>query len=102
MAIADYSLSFTISQGISRFSRISECYCEGTLIELVIYRTLLNDPLFIQYLQEDLGLSDSALAVATRQRQPTKTELPIVLWNYGLISLEQLGQIFDWMEMAAV
>jgi hypothetical protein len=26
------------------------------------------------------------------------TELPIVLWNYGLIDLEKLGQIFDWME----
>ena len=69
---------------------------------MILNRTPLNDPLFIQYLQQDLGLSDSALAVATRQRQPTKTELPIVLWNYGLISLEQLGQIFDWMEMAAI
>jgi Protein of unknown function (DUF2949) len=61
----------------------------------------VNDPHFIQYLQQDLGLSDSALALATRQHQPTNTELPIVLWNYGLISLEQLGQIFDWMETAA-
>jgi hypothetical protein len=44
-----------------------------------------------------MGLSEAALAIATRQQQPTTTELPIVLWNYGLITLEQVGQIFDWM-----
>jgi Protein of unknown function (DUF2949) len=62
----------------------------------------VNDPHFIQYLQQELGISDTALALAIRQRQPTTTELPIVLWNYGLISLEQVGLIFDWMEMAAI
>jgi hypothetical protein len=49
-----------------------------------------------------MGLSESALAITTRQRQPTTTELPIVLWNYGLITLEQVGQIFDWMEEVEV
>jgi hypothetical protein len=61
----------------------------------------VNDPRFLTYLQQDLGLSEAALAIATRQQQPTKTELPIVLWNYGLITLEQVGQIFDWMAEAA-
>ncbi|NJM77050.1 MAG: DUF2949 domain-containing protein [Acaryochloridaceae cyanobacterium RU_4_10] len=55
----------------------------------------------IHYLIQDLGLSEAALAIVTRQQQPTVTELPIVLWNHGLISLEQLGSIFDWMEGAA-
>ena len=68
----------------------------------IVISNVVNDPRLIQYLQQDLSLSDSALAVATRQRQPSVTELPIVLWNYGLIDLEQLGQIFDWMEMAEV
>ncbi|MCG9889715.1 MAG: DUF2949 domain-containing protein [Thermosynechococcaceae cyanobacterium MS004] len=26
------------------------------------------------------------------------TELPIVLWNYGLIDLEKVDKIFDWLE----
>ena len=34
----------------------------------------------------------------TRVQQPSMTELPILLWNQGLIDLEKLGQIFDWME----
>jgi hypothetical protein len=62
----------------------------------------VNNPQLITYLQQDLGLSEAALALVTRQQQPTMTELPIVLWNYGLITLEQLGEIFDWMEGAVM
>jgi Protein of unknown function (DUF2949) len=62
----------------------------------------VNDPRFLTYLQQNLGLSEAALAIATRQQQPTTTELPIVLWHYGLITLEQLGEIFDWMAEAGV
>ena len=60
----------------------------------------MNDPRFLAYLQQNMGLSEAALAIATRQQQPNTTELPIVLWNYGLIRLEQLGEIFDWMAEA--
>ena len=61
----------------------------------------MNNPNLIQYLQQDLGLSEAALALVSRQQQRTVTELPIVLWNHGLISLEQLGSIFDWMAETA-
>jgi hypothetical protein len=60
----------------------------------------VNDPRFLAYLKHYMGLSEAALAIATRQQQPTTTELPIMLWNYGLITLEQLGEIFDWMAEA--
>jgi Protein of unknown function (DUF2949) len=62
----------------------------------------VNDPQLIHYLKQDLGLSEAALALVSRQHKPTVTELPIVLWNHGLITLEQLGSIFDWMEGTAV
>jgi Protein of unknown function (DUF2949) len=58
----------------------------------------VNNQHFIQYLQCDLGLSEAAIASVTRTQQPTVTQLPIVLWNYGLISLKQLETIFDWLE----
>jgi Protein of unknown function (DUF2949) len=48
-----------------------------------------------------MDLSKAALAIATRQQQPTTTERLIVLWNDGLIALEQLGEIFDWMSEVA-
>jgi Protein of unknown function (DUF2949) len=61
----------------------------------------LKDACFIQYLQQELGITDLEIASVTRVKQPSMTELPILLWNQGLIDLEQLGQIFDWMESAA-
>jgi hypothetical protein len=56
---------------------------------------------FIQFLKQDLGLSETDLALATSQQNRGVTELPIVLWNHGLISLDQLEQIFDWMAETA-
>jgi Protein of unknown function (DUF2949) len=61
----------------------------------------VNNQHFIQYLQGDLGLSDAAIASVTRTQQLSVTELPIMLWNYGLISLKQLENIFDWIERSA-
>ena len=61
----------------------------------------MNDPYFIEYLQQELGISETEIALAHREQQPSMTELPIVLWNYGLIDLEKVGKIFDWMEKAA-
>jgi Protein of unknown function (DUF2949) len=59
------------------------------------------DPYFIEYLQNELGLSEAEIALANREQQPSVTELPIVLWNYGLIDLEKVGKIFDWIENVA-
>jgi hypothetical protein len=61
----------------------------------------VNDRRFIEYLQQELGISKTEIARAHREQQASVTELPIVLWNYGLIDLEKLGKIFDWMEKAA-
>ena len=61
----------------------------------------MNDPYFIEYLQKELGLSEAEIALANREQQPSVTELPIVLWNYGLIDLEKVGKIFDWIERDA-
>jgi Protein of unknown function (DUF2949) len=61
----------------------------------------VNNPQLISYLQQDLGISGEALALVARQQQPTMTELPIVLWNHGLIDLDQVSYIFDWLEQSA-
>jgi hypothetical protein len=57
----------------------------------------MSTPL-IQFLREKLALSDAAIAIAQRAQQKTSGHLPIILWQYGLITLDQLDQIFDWLE----
>jgi hypothetical protein len=51
----------------------------------------------IQFLREELALPTTAIALALRQPEQD-ANLPMVLWQYGLITLEQLDKIFDWME----
>jgi hypothetical protein len=53
---------------------------------------------FIKFLKEDLAIPASAIAVALRHQDEGINLLPMILLQYGLITLEQLDRIFDWME----
>ena len=50
----------------------------------------------LQFLQHRLGLSPSALELGQRQAELEQAPLPIVLWSFGLLSLQQLEDVFDW------
>ncbi|BAZ90356.1 hypothetical protein NIES932_18550 [Raphidiopsis curvata NIES-932] len=56
------------------------------------YTRLLN------FLQEDLAISAASLAVALRHTEQDTGSLTMILWQYGLINLDQLEQIYDWLE----
>lgn len=53
---------------------------------------------FIRFLQEDLAIPDEAIDLAVEHGQQLAGPLPMILWQYGLISLQQLERIFDWLE----
>ena len=50
----------------------------------------------LQFLQRRLGLSPSAIELGIRQAELEQAPLPIVLWSFGLLSLSQLEEVFDW------
>ena len=50
----------------------------------------------LQFLQRRLGLSANALELGQRQAELEQAPLPIVLWSFGLLSLQQLEDVFDW------
>ncbi len=50
----------------------------------------------LDFLQEQLLLPEPSIAMAVRLCQKNVGTLPMILWQYGLVSLEQLEQIFDW------
>lgn len=52
----------------------------------------------INFLQEELSLSSSSIAIALRHCEQDPGPLPMILWQYGLVTLEQLDRIYDWME----
>ena len=49
----------------------------------------------IQFLQDELCLSNSSIALALKHSQLDPGPLPMVLWRYGLITLEQLDRIYE-------
>ena len=51
-----------------------------------------------RYLRRELGLSESALALGMRQAQLEQAPLAVVLWRFGLLSLEQLEQVLLWQD----
>lgn len=53
----------------------------------------------IRFLQEDLAIPTESIAIALRCREPLSL-LPMILWQYGLVTIEQLDKIFDWLETA--
>ncbi|MBW4678869.1 MAG: DUF2949 domain-containing protein [Microcoleus vaginatus WJT46-NPBG5] len=55
---------------------------------------------FIRFLQEDLAISASCLKIALRHREQDPGPLPMILWQYGLVTIEQLERIYDWLETA--
>ncbi len=54
----------------------------------------------IRFLQEELAISAGAIAIALRHSEHDPGPLPMILWQYGLITLEQLDRIYDWLENA--
>ncbi len=56
-----------------------------------------SDIKFITFLHNELELTKADIAVALRHRELNNGPLPMLLWQYGLVDLEQLGRIFDWL-----
>jgi hypothetical protein len=52
----------------------------------------------LRYLRSTIGLAESALALGLRQSQQEQAPLPVVLWRFGLISLEQLDAVLAWQD----
>lgn len=54
----------------------------------------------IRFLQDDLAISASSIDIALRHSAQDPGPLPMILWQYGLVTLEQLDRIYDWLETA--
>lgn len=57
-----------------------------------------SDSRLVRYLKEELAVPDESIELAMRHCEQERGTLPMVLWRYGFVSIDQLNQIFDWME----
>jgi hypothetical protein len=53
----------------------------------------------LSFLQEELAVSAAALKFALKQaNEEDISQLPMILWQYGLVTLPELGRVFDLLE----
>ena len=55
---------------------------------------------FVQFLHDDLAMSKDALAIVQKTVERNVEPVPMILWQYGLVTLEELDRIYDWLETA--
>ncbi|PSN10427.1 hypothetical protein C7271_26000 [filamentous cyanobacterium CCP5] len=52
----------------------------------------------ITFLRHELAVPIDAIKLGLRQTGSAENLLPMVLWQYGLVTTRQLEQILDWLE----
>ena len=52
---------------------------------------------FVKFLEEDLALSNDSIEIVRRSVEEHSAPIPMILWQYGLITLEELDRIYDWL-----
>ncbi|NMG05595.1 DUF2949 domain-containing protein [Brasilonema sp. UFV-L1] len=57
-----------------------------------------SDIRFLDFLQNEFALSTVDIAVALRKHELDNSPLAMLLWQYGLVDIEQLERILDWLE----
>jgi hypothetical protein len=62
---------------------------------MIIYA---SDAKLINFLQSEIELSSADISVILRHPEFKNAPFPMLLWQYGLVDIEQLGKIFDWLE----
>ncbi|MEM7064675.1 MAG: DUF2949 domain-containing protein [Cyanobacteria bacterium P01_B01_bin.77] len=49
------------------------------------------------FLRDSLAIPEESIESALQHSEQDLSLFPIILWQYKLITLEQLDQIFDWL-----
>ena len=52
----------------------------------------------VEFLKQELSIPSEAIALGLRQSGTAQNLLPIVLWQYGFVTIHQLSEIYDWLE----
>ena len=56
---------------------------------------LYNDMIF--YLLNEVGLKESSIELGLKLSIKNKTTLPILLWSYGMLTIEELDKLYSFL-----
>ena len=51
----------------------------------------------IIYLIDEIGLDESSIALALKLSIRNNTPLPILLWSYGMLTIDELDKLYSFL-----
>ena len=51
----------------------------------------------IIYLLDEIGLNESSIELALKLSIRNNTSLPILLWSYGMLTIEELDKLYTFL-----
>ena len=51
----------------------------------------------INYLVNDIGLEESSIELGIKLSIKNNTPLPILLWSYGMLTIEELDKLYSFL-----
>ena len=51
----------------------------------------------IIYLINKLGLEESSIELGLKLSKKNSTQLPILLWSYGMLTIEELDELYSFL-----
>ena len=60
----------------------------------------MNDFLYkemIIFLLDEIGLEESSIELGLKLSMKNKTQLPVLLWSYGMLTMEELDKLYSFL-----
>ena len=51
----------------------------------------------LSFLKEEIGLEESCIELGLKLSIKNNTPLPILLWNYGIITIEEMDKLYTFL-----
>jgi len=51
----------------------------------------------IVYLLDEIGLNESSIELGLKLSKRNNTPLPIILWSYGMLTIEELDKLYSFL-----
>ena len=51
----------------------------------------------IIYLINEIGLEESSIELGLKLSKKNNTQLPILLWSYGMLTIEELAELYSFL-----
>jgi|TARA_B000000609_G_scaffold108616_1_gene83733 hypothetical protein len=51
----------------------------------------------VDYLLNDIGLEESSIELGIKLSMRNNTPLPIMLWSYGMLTIEELDKLYSFL-----